>query len=65
MPNGMTWRFDVGSIELDLRWLISDPDRHGNPRLYVRRKPFPKIRIKERPDTPEFMIAYQAAVEKR
>jgi hypothetical protein len=47
---------------LDLPYLLSDPDRHGNPRLYVRRHGR-RIRIKERPGTSEFLAAYGAAVE--
>ena len=51
-------------LDLDLRLLITDKDRHGNVRYYVRRKPLPKIRIKEKPGTPEFMLAYSAAVDR-
>jgi len=50
-----------GMMLLDLPYLLSDPDRHGNPRLYVRRHG-KRIRIKEQPGTPEFLAAYGSAV---
>ena len=34
------------NMETDLPYLSRDPDRHGNPRIYVRRKG-KRIRIKE------------------
>jgi integrase len=52
----------MSAMLLDLPYLLSDPDRHGNPRLYVRRHG-KRIRIKELPSTPAFLEAYNAAVE--
>lgn len=49
-------------VKLDLPYLTPDPDRHGNDRLYVR-KNGRKIRIRQRPGTPEFLIAYNEALE--
>ena len=51
------------NMETDLPYLSRDPDRHGNPRIYVRRKG-KRIRIKEPEGTPAFAKAYSAAVEK-
>ena len=52
-------------MELDLKHLVADRDRHGNLRYYVRIKGQPKIRIRERPGTPEFLTAYHAAIQDR
>ncbi|KAB0269276.1 integrase [Microvirga brassicacearum] len=46
----------------NLRYLIEDRDRHGNPRLYVRAPGQKKIRIREIPGTPEFNAAYEDAM---
>jgi hypothetical protein len=40
---------------------IEDRDRHGNFRVYYRRKGYPKVRIHGTPWTPEFMAQYDAA----
>ena len=48
-------------LEIDLPYLLSDPDRHGNERLYVRRYGR-RIRIREKPGAPEFAKAYAEAV---
>jgi integrase len=40
---------------------IEDRDRHGNVRIYFRAKGGPKIRLRETPWTPEFMVEYDAA----
>jgi hypothetical protein len=43
-------------------YCIEDRDRHGNVRVYYRRrKGFPKVRLEGTPWTPEFMAAYDAA----
>ena len=42
-------------MEIRLRYLVSDVDRHGNPRHYVRRRGCPKFRIKTAPGTSEFL----------
>jgi integrase len=49
--------------ETDLDYLEHDEDRHGNPRVYVRRNG-KRIRIRETEGTPAFAKAYTAAVEK-
>jgi integrase len=46
----------------DLPYLLEDEDRHGKPRLYVRRHG-KRIRIREARGTPEFAIAYADAVK--
>ena len=51
------------AMQTDLPYLISDPDRHGNPRLYVRRHG-KRIWIRETEGTPAFAKAYAEAVEK-
>jgi integrase len=40
---------------------VEDRDRHGNVRVYYRRKGFRKVRLEGTPWTPEFMAAYDAA----
>lgn len=40
---------------------VEDRDRHGNVRIYYRRKGFRKVRLQGTPWTPEFMAAYDAA----
>jgi hypothetical protein len=49
-------------VKLDFPFLSSEPDRHGNERLYVRRNGR-RIRIKEKPGTQAFAKAYAAALE--
>ena len=49
-------------MKLDLPYLLSDPDRHGKPRLYVRRHGR-KVRMREKPGSAEFLAAYSAALE--
>ena len=46
----------------DLPFLSRETDRHGNPRLYVRRNG-KRIRIRVKERTPEFAKAYSAAVD--
>jgi integrase len=43
------------------RYLIEDVDRHGNVRIYFRRKGQPKIRLSEMPGTNTFDEEYQRA----
>lgn len=45
------------------KYLISDTDRHGNKRWYVRKPGQRKIRLREEPGTPEFVVAYKKALE--
>jgi integrase len=43
------------------RFLVEDVDRHGNVRIYFRRKGQPKIRLREMPGTEPFDTEYQRA----
>jgi integrase len=43
------------------RFLVEDVDRHGNVRVYFRRKGQPKIRLNETPGTAAFDKEYQRA----
>jgi integrase len=51
-------------MRLDLKYLMQDVDRHGNVRLYVRRKNVGKVRLKSPPGSPQFMDEYKAALER-
>lgn len=54
------------TLKLHFPYLLEDRDRHGNQRFYVRVAAGGrdrKRRIREAPGTPEFMVAYTAAVE--
>lgn len=42
---------------------VEDKDRHGNIRIYFRKKGSKKIRIKEIPFTPDFMVQYEEALK--
>jgi integrase len=46
---------------VDLPYLFSDYDRHGNKRVFVRRHGR-KIRIRQTPGTSEFLVAYTEAL---
>lgn len=50
-------------MRLELPYLMPDTDRHGSPRLFVRRYGR-KIRIRETPGTVKFATAYAAALAK-
>ena len=43
------------------RFVVEDVDRHGNVRIYLRRKGQPKIRLTEMPGTAVFDTEYQRA----
>ena len=47
---------------LRLKYLVEDVDRHGNVRIYFRRKGKPKVRLRGLAGSKEFMEAYQAAL---
>jgi integrase len=51
---------DKSGIRL-YRYLVEDVDRHGNVRIYFRRKGQPKIRLRELPGTAAFDAEYQRA----
>ncbi len=46
---------------LDLRYLVSDKDRHGNERVYVRRHGR-KVRLRDTASVEAFMVAYREAL---
>src|SRR3712207_5645999 len=48
--------------EIKLQYLVEDMDRHGNVRLYVRRKGQGKIRLHEAPGSDAFLDEYRRAV---
>ncbi|MCP2207750.1 tyrosine-type recombinase/integrase [Bradyrhizobium diazoefficiens] len=56
-------------IKTRLRYCVYDPDPRGNPRYYVRKPGFKKVRIREVFEdrngniSPEFMLAYFAALD--
>ncbi len=50
-----------GSGTAELTYLVEDADRHGNVRLYVKKRGVKKIRLTAEPGTPEFMAEYRAA----
>src|SRR5579883_1618033 len=56
-------RFADGSGKAELKFLIEDVDRHGNVRLYFRRKGHAKVRLRQPPGTDAFMKEYRALVE--
>jgi hypothetical protein len=49
-------------VRIKLKYVVEDVDRHGNVRLYFRRKGQPKIRLRGMPGSQEFATAYQAAI---
>ena len=51
------------NMETNLPYLERDKDRHGNPRIYVRRNG-KRVRIREQEGTLEFAKAYAKALEK-
>ena len=51
----------VSIMKIRPRYVIEDMDRHGNVRLYFRRKGKPKLRLPPM-DAPEFAAAYKAAL---
>jgi len=46
-------------MQVKLKYLIEDVDRHGNVRIYFRRRGFKKVRIRETVGTPDFMKVYE------
>lgn len=55
---------EVLPMEIKLKYVVEDTDRHGNVRLYYRRKSFPKVRLPSPIGSPAFLAAYHQA-EKR
>lgn len=58
-------RMRDGLGEFELKYLVEDVDRHGNVRLYVRRRGQTKIRLRQQPGTKAFLEEYWAAVERK
>jgi integrase/recombinase XerD len=50
-------------VDVKLKYVWEDRDRHGNVRLYVKVAGRKKVRIRARPGTAEFMAAYQLALD--
>lgn len=51
-------------VRVRFRFVIEDVDRHGNVRLYFRRRGEPKVRLPGLPGSDEFMSAYQDALNR-
>jgi hypothetical protein len=54
-------------MQFDLPYLVEDVDRHGNVRLYARKKiagKFSKQRIRAQPGSPTFLDEYKAALQR-
>lgn len=58
----MLIRFKDGSGTVSLRYISEEPDRHGNIRLYFRKRGTARVRLKTAPGTDEFMVEYRAAL---
>ncbi|MDR6303421.1 hypothetical protein GGQ85_001111 [Nitrobacter vulgaris] len=56
-------RMRDGLGDMRLKFLIEDTDRHGNVRLYVRKRGTPKVRLLQAPGTREFLEEYWSAVK--
>lgn len=50
-------------MQVNLRYLVRDPDRHGNDRLYVKKQGCRKIRLRQPEGTPAFFAEYEAALK--
>lgn len=48
-------------MKVRLKYVIEDVDRHGNVRVYYRRKGHPKVRLATPIGSPEFLTSYKAA----
>jgi len=58
------FRMRDGSGSVELRYITEDTDRHGNVRLYVRRKGRGKVRLRQQPGTEAFLEEYRAALRR-
>ncbi len=54
-----------GLGEIKLKYLVEDMDRHGNVRIYLRRKGQKKIRLHSKVGTQEFLDEYQDALKNK
>jgi integrase len=50
-------------VKIRFKYVVEDVDRHGNARLYFRRRGRQKIRLPGFPGSNEFMQAYRVALE--
>ena len=55
---------DRCTMKIDLPYLAQEVDRHGNVRLYVRKKKIGRIRLKLPPGAPGFTDEYKAALDR-
>jgi hypothetical protein len=51
-------------VRVRFRFVIEDVDRHGNVRIYFRRRGEPKVRLPGLPGSDEFMSAYEDALRR-
>lgn len=51
-------------VDIRLKYLSEDVDRHGNVRIYFRRPGHPKVRLRGLPGSAEFQKAYAEAIER-
>jgi len=49
-------------MKIGLKYVVADPDRHGNERYYFRRRGFLKVRLPGEPGSDLFFAAYRAAL---
>ncbi|MEO9459890.1 MAG: tyrosine-type recombinase/integrase [Lentilitoribacter sp.] len=56
-----TFQLADGSGTVNLKHIIEDKDRHGNIRLYYRRRGQQKVRLREKPGTKAFLTEYELA----
>jgi len=57
----MKVKYDDGTGLRQYRHVVEDSDRHGNVRIYFRRRGERKVRLTAKPGTPEFDAEYMAA----
>lgn len=50
-------------MQIETKYLIKEKDRYGNLRIYYRKKPGPRVRIRAKEGTPEFIQAYSLATQ--
>lgn len=50
-------------LQVRLRFVVQDVDRHGNRRTYLRQKGKPKIRLHAEPGSDAFLEEYRSALE--
>ena len=50
-------------LQVRLRFVVQDVDRHGNRRIYFRQKGKPKVRLRAEPGSDAFLAEYRAAIQ--